>query len=70
MRVQNKVTEFHISKGKMTDLLTAHIMNVLYKHQLSKKIYIAFCGDMPNTDFGGAARRGTNNVFVRQKTSN
>jgi hypothetical protein len=33
-------------------------------------IYIAFCGDICNTNFGGAARRGANSVFAKQKTSN
>jgi hypothetical protein len=34
MRVQNKVTKFHNSEGKMADVLKAHIMNVLHKYKL------------------------------------
>jgi hypothetical protein len=44
-------------------------MNALHKYKLSDRI-IAFCVDNCNADFGGAARRGTNNVFVKLKTSN
>jgi hypothetical protein len=44
-------------------------MNVLHKYKLSEKV-TAFDGDDCNTNFGGAARRGTNNVFANLKTSN
>jgi hypothetical protein len=45
-----------------------YIMNELRKYKLLDKI-IAFCGDNCSTDFGGAARGGTNNVFAKLKTS-
>jgi hypothetical protein len=44
-------------------------MDVLDKYKLSNKI-IAFCGDNCNTNFRGAARKGTNNVFAKLMTSN
>jgi hypothetical protein len=44
-------------------------MTVSHKYKLSDRI-IAFYGDNFNTNFGGAARRGTNNVFAKLKTSN
>jgi hypothetical protein len=65
--VQTKVTEFHNLKGETADVLTTYIMNVLDKYKLSKKI-IAFCGDNCKTNFGGAARKGTNNVLVKLTT--
>jgi hypothetical protein len=43
-------------------------MNVLDKNNLSNTI-IAFCGDNCITYFGGAARKGTNNVFAKLTTS-
>jgi hypothetical protein len=57
-RVQTKVTEFLNLKGEMADVLMTYIMNVLQKYKLSDKV-IAFWGDNCNTNFGGAARRGT-----------
>jgi hypothetical protein len=43
-------------------------MDVLDKYKLSNKI-IAFSGDKYNTNFGGAARKGTNNLFAKLTTS-
>jgi hypothetical protein len=43
-------------------------MYVLDKYKLSNKI-IAFCGDKCNTNFGRAARKGTNVVFAKLTTS-
>jgi hypothetical protein len=43
-------------------------MDVLDMYKLSNKI-IAFCADNCNTNFGGAARNGTNNVFAKLTTS-
>jgi hypothetical protein len=63
------VIEFHTLKGEITDVLMTYIMNVLHKYKLSDKV-IAFCGDNCNTNFGGAARRGTNNGSAKLKTSN
>jgi hypothetical protein len=36
--------------------------------KLSNKI-VAFCGENCNTNFGGAARKGTNSVFAKLTTS-
>jgi hypothetical protein len=66
--VQNKVTEFHNLKGEAAAGLTTYIMAVLDKYKLSNKI-TAFCGDNCNTNFGRAARKGTNNVFAKLTTS-
>jgi hypothetical protein len=62
--VQTKVTEFHNLKSETADVL----MDVLAKYKLLNKI-IAFCGDNCNTNFGGAARKGTNNAFAKLMTS-
>jgi hypothetical protein len=66
--VQDKVTELHNLKGETADVVTTYITDVLDKYKLSNKI-IAFCGDNCNTNFGGAARKGTNNVFAKLTTS-
>jgi hypothetical protein len=58
------VIEFHNLKGKTADVLTTYIMDVLDKYKLSNKI-IVFCGDNCNINFGGAARKLTNNVFAK-----
>jgi hypothetical protein len=68
-RIQTKVTEFRDLKCETADVLMTYIMNVLHKYKLSDKV-IAFCGDNCHTNFGGAAMRGTNNVFAKLKTSN
>jgi hypothetical protein len=66
--VETKVIEFHNSKGETVDVLTTYIMDVLDKCKLSNKT-LAFCEDNYNTNFGGAARKGTNNVFAKLTTS-
>jgi hypothetical protein len=66
--VQTKVTEFHNLKGETANVLTIYIMDVLDKYKLSNKI-IGFCGENCNTNFGGAARKETNNVFFKLTTS-
>jgi hypothetical protein len=62
--VQTKVIEFHNLKGETADVVTTYMMDVLDKYKLSNKI-ISFCGDNCNTNFGGAARKGTINVFAK-----
>lgn len=51
----------------MADVLTTFIMNVLHKYKLLDNF---FCGDRCNTHFGGAARRGTNNIFAKLENIN
>jgi hypothetical protein len=62
------VTEFHNLKGETADVLTTYTMDVLDKYKLLNEI-IAICGDNCNTNFGGAARKGTDNVFAKLTTS-
>jgi hypothetical protein len=62
--VQTKVIEFHNLKGETADVVTTCITVVLDKYKLSNKI-ISFCGDNCNINFGGAARKGTNNVLAK-----
>ncbi|VVC27326.1 Ribonuclease H-like domain [Cinara cedri] len=61
--VQIKVLEFTNLKGETSDILSSYIIEILTKHKLSHKI-IAFTSDNCNTNFGGAARRGTKNVLT------
>jgi hypothetical protein len=63
------VIEFHNLKSEMADVLMTYKMNVLHKCRLSEKIIIV-CGDSCNTNFVGAVRRRTKNVFTRLETRN
>jgi hypothetical protein len=65
---KTKVIECYNLKDETADVLTTHIMDVLDKHKLSNKI-VAFCRDNCNTNFGGASRKGTKNVFAKLTTS-
>lgn len=46
----------------MADIMLTYIIDTLKKYNLADKI-IAFFGDNCNTKFGGAARKGTKNIF-------
>jgi len=60
---QIKVLEFTNLKRESSDILSSYIMEILKKHKLFHKI-IAFTGDNCTTNFGGAAWKGTKNVFT------
>lgn len=62
--IKTKVIEFSNLPGETSDLISAHILKVLNRYHLTEKI-IAFSADNTNTNFGGAARRGTNNVYTK-----
>ncbi|VVC39435.1 Hypothetical protein CINCED_3A009050 [Cinara cedri] len=56
--VHIKVLEFTNLKGETSDKFPFYKIEALIKHKLSHKI-VAFTGDNCNTNFGGAARKGT-----------
>jgi hypothetical protein len=66
--IQVKVIEFQNVTGKTSEILVSHILSVLEKYKITEKV-IAFCGDNCNTNFGGLARKGKNNVFYRLNNS-
>lgn len=55
--------------GENSDILTACLVECLEKYKAKNKL-LALCADNTNSNFGGAQRRGQNNVFFKmQKTS-
>jgi hypothetical protein len=60
--IKVKLLEFKSIQGETAKILTYHIMLVLKKHNLDKKI-VGFFGN----NFGGVKRRENNNVFTRLK---
>jgi hypothetical protein len=66
--IQVKVIEFQNLTGETSEILVNHILSVLEKYKISEKV-IAFCGDNCNTNFGGLARKGKNNVFYKLNNS-
>ena len=66
--IQVKVIEFQNLTGETSEILVNHILSVLEKYKITEKV-IAFCGDNCNTNFGGLARKGKNNVFYKLHNS-
>ena len=62
--IQVKVTEFQNLTGETSEILVSHILPLLEKYKITEKV-TAFCGDNCNTNFGGLARKGKNNVFYK-----
>lgn len=65
--IQVKVIEFQNISCESAESLSQFILKVLSKYDLEEKI-VAFCGDNCNTNFGGVARKGSNNVFSKLKS--
>lgn len=64
--VQVKMLDFQSVPGEKSEILTNQIFDIISKYKISDKI-IGFCADNCNTNFGGVARRGKNNVYFRLK---
>lgn len=62
--IQVKLLEFKDLSGETSALQHQYIMETLESHQLSQKL-IAFCADNANTNFGGAERKGKNNIYCK-----
>ncbi|XP_036320408.1 uncharacterized protein LOC118734840 [Rhagoletis pomonella] len=60
--VQLKILEVNDLRGETSDLLRNYIFDLMTKFALSTKL-LALCADNTNCSFGGAARRGKNNLF-------
>lgn len=64
--VQVKMLDFQSVPGEKAEILTNHIFSIINKYNISDKI-IGLCADNCNTNFGGVARKGKNNVYFRLK---
>lgn len=62
--IKNKILEFSNLPGETSDLITGKIIDVLTKYGLKEKI-VALSADNTNTNFGGLARKGINNVHTK-----
>ncbi|GFQ98893.1 uncharacterized protein TNCT_430231 [Trichonephila clavata] len=66
--VQVKILDLQDQPGETSDINVNYLNQVLKDNNLTSKV-VAFCGDNANVDFGGAARRGTNNVLTKLQSS-
>lgn len=66
--VQVKILDLQDQRGETSDIIVNYVVQVLTNHSLAAKV-VAFCGDNANVNFGGAARRGSNNVLVKLQSS-
>ncbi|XP_047036755.1 protein FAM200B-like [Helicoverpa armigera] len=66
--VQVKILDLQDQPGETSDIIVNYLSQVLTDNNLTAKV-VAFCGDNANVNFGGAARRGTNNVLTKLQSS-
>ncbi|CAI6360864.1 unnamed protein product [Macrosiphum euphorbiae] len=66
--IKNDILDFSSLPGETAELIHNKIVSVLKKFELEEKI-ISFSGDNTNTNFGGIARKGKNNVFLKLKNT-
>lgn len=62
--VNIKILDLVSLPGETSTMICNSIISILKKHNLSNKL-VAYCADNANTNFGGAARKGTNNIFAK-----
>ncbi|XP_044741892.1 uncharacterized protein LOC123302864 [Chrysoperla carnea] len=66
--VQVKILDLQDQPGETSDIIVNYLQKVLTDNNLTEKV-VAFCGDNANVNFGGVARRGTNNVLAKLRSS-
>lgn len=66
--VQVKLLELNNLPGETSEIIFNYLQDVLNKSDISKKV-VGFSADNTNTNFGGAARMGKNNVFTKLKST-
>ncbi|GFR21750.1 uncharacterized protein TNCT_701371 [Trichonephila clavata] len=66
--VQVKFLDLQDQPGEISDTNVNYLNQVLTDNNLTTKV-VAFCGDNANVNFGGAARRGANNVLTKLQSS-
>ena len=59
-----RILDFVSLPGETSEIIFSSIINILEKNNLKHKM-IAYCADNTNANFGGKARRGTNNIFYK-----
>jgi hypothetical protein len=64
--IQVKLLDLHKLSGETSQIVTDAIMKTLDLVSVSQKV-VAFPADNTNSNFGGAERRGTNNIHTKLK---
>lgn len=64
--IQIKILDVKDLVGETSDIISKYVQETLEKNEIISKM-IAFCGDSTNCNFGGAARKGQNNIFHKMQ---
>lgn len=64
--IQLKILELKDIPGETADLVSEYVINVITNFNINDKV-IGLCADNTNSNFGGAARKGANNVYTKIK---
>lgn len=64
--VQIKILEVKELVAESSDIISKYVQDTLKKNEILDKM-VAFCGDSNNCNFGGAARKGQNNIFHKMQ---
>ncbi|GFR18779.1 uncharacterized protein TNCT_114991 [Trichonephila clavata] len=67
-RCASKNLDLQDQPGETSDIDVSYLNQVLTDNNLTAKV-VAFCRDNANVNFGGASRRGTNNVLTKLQSS-
>lgn len=60
--IEVKLLDIQSQPGETSDIVVQYLEQVLVSNNLTDKVS-AFCGDNTNSNFGGAARKGSNNTY-------
>ncbi|CAH0546166.1 unnamed protein product [Brassicogethes aeneus] len=66
--VQVKILEIKEQPGETSDIISNYIIDTLARYDLTSKL-LGISADNTNCNFGGASRRGLNNVFHKIKST-
>lgn len=61
-----KILDVKELQGENSDIISKSLQDTLDKYGITRKM-IAFCADNTNCNFGGAARKGRNNIFHKMQ---
>jgi hypothetical protein len=64
--IKLKVLDFVSSYGETADVICDSVIKMVRENGIED--IVAFCADNANTNFGGVARKGLNNVFAKMCT--
>jgi hypothetical protein len=62
--IKVKVLDFVSLPGETADVICDSVMKIVKENGIEDKV-VAFCTDNANTNFGGVARKGLNNVYTK-----